>query len=105
MERRSKMENMGNIKGCTIIVTGGMGFIGSHLVKELITLDAKITVVDIKLDKRSFFAQQKLEKKVNIQFIDIAKKKKINDLFLAIKPTYVFHLAAEAIVNNSYKKP
>lgn len=105
MERGSKMESMETIKGSKIIVTGGTGFIGSHLVKELVSLGAKVTVIDIVVQNKSYFAQQKLEKKVTLQLIDIAKRKQINDLFLKIKPEYVFHLAAEAIVGRSYENP
>jgi CDP-glucose 4,6-dehydratase len=98
------MESMEFIKGSKIIITGGTGFIGSHLVNEL-AQNAKVFVIDVKLQKKSYFAQQKLEKKVNLYFIDIAKRKQINDLFLKVKPDYIFHLAAEAIVGNSYINP
>ena len=96
---------MERLKGRKIIVTGGTGFIGSHLVKLLLSLGAKVTVIDITLRKKSYFDKQKLATQVNLQFIDIAKKKKINDLFFEVKPDYVFHLAAEAIVNDSYNNP
>jgi len=99
------MESMEDIKGSTIIVTGGTGFIGSHLVKDLLSLGAKVTVIDIVVNKKSYFSEQKLEKKVNLQLIDIAKRKQISDLFIKIKPEYVFHLAAEAIVEDSYANP
>ena len=96
---------MEGLKGRKIIVTGGTGFIGSHVVEDLLNLGAKVTVIDILLQKKSYFTQQKLEKKVNLQFIDIAQRKKIKDLFFEIKPSYVYHLAAEAIVGASYENP
>lgn len=96
---------MERIKGSKVIVTGGTGFIGSHLVKDLIALGAQVTVVDIIINDQSYFVKQNLTKKANVQLIDIAKKKKIKDFFTRVQPDYVFHLAAEAIVNNSYNNP
>tara|TARA_Y100001970_G_scaffold274606_1_gene374660 strand:- start:5235 stop:6230 length:996 start_codon:yes stop_codon:yes gene_type:complete len=47
------------MKSKNILVTGGLGFIGSHLVKELITLDYTVWVVDdfsnSKIEPESFF--------------------------------------------------
>lgn len=99
------MESMEIVKGSKIIVTGGTGFIGSHLVEELLSLGARVIVIDIALQKKSYFIQQKIEKKVTLHRIDIAQRKKIKELFLNIKPDYIFHLAAEAIVEKSYDDP
>jgi CDP-glucose 4,6-dehydratase len=99
------MESMEILKGSNIIITGGTGFIGSHLVKELVALGAKVTVIDIILGEKSYFTEQKLDKKINLQLIDIAKRKAISDLFIKIKPDFVFHLAAKAIVEDSYANP
>lgn len=105
MADRPGMETMEGLKGKNILVTGGTGFIGSHLVEDLVALGARVTVIDIVLHKKSYFAQQKLEKKVNLQLIDIVQRKKIKELFLKLKPAYIYHLAAEAIVDSSYKNP
>jgi CDP-glucose 4,6-dehydratase len=99
------MESMEKIKRSRILVTGGAGFIGSHVVEQLISLGADIHVVDIKVLKKSYFDEQKFEKKVTLSFVDIAKKNKIKKIFSDFKPDYVLHIAAEAIVNNSYKNP
>lgn len=62
-----------------IIVTGGAGFIGSHLVNFLVKKKFEILVID-NLSNRNK--------------IDIRDNKKINNCFKEFSPDYVFHLAA-----------
>lgn len=93
------------VKGANILVTGGCGFMGGHVVKKLIRMGAKITVLDIFLDPRSVFAQNNLKKLVNLQIIDIRNKDKILKIFKKYKPSFVIHLAAEPIVEKSYLNP
>lgn len=99
------MENMEKLKGKRVLVTGGTGFIGSHLVEKLIEMNALILVIDIELHPSSYFVVKKLQKSVNLKLIDIAKRNKIRQIISAFKPDYIFHLAAEAIVDNSYQNP
>jgi CDP-glucose 4,6-dehydratase len=99
------MESMETLKGKKILVTGGTGFIGSHIVEKLVTQGVSVAVVDIVNPEVSYFSKQKLQKKVVLHLIDIAKKNKIATLFASFQPDYVFHLAAEAIVANSYQNP
>lgn len=96
---------MERIKGSNIIVTGGTGFIGSHLVQQLIDLGTNVAVIDIQLQDNSYFKEHKLDKKTKLYLINITQKTKIKKLFSNFQPDYVFHLAAEAIVNDSYHNP
>src|SRR3989344_7289081 len=97
------MESLEIIRDKNIIVTGGAGFIGSHLVKELVKRKAKVIVVDIAIHPKSFFAKEKLKKEVIYKNIDIRNRKKVLKLFEVYTPDYIFHLAAEPIVATSYK--
>jgi CDP-glucose 4,6-dehydratase len=88
-----------------IIVTGGTGFIGSHLVESLVNQNAQVLVLDITLDPSSYFSRQKLNEKVKVEFVDIAENNKVNQIIANFKPDFIFHLAAEAIVEASYDTP
>ena len=88
-----------------ILVTGGSGFIGGHLVERLINLKAKVFVIDIKIDSKSYFTQNKLAKKCKFSFVDIRNKKAVEDFFSKNKIDYIFHLAAEPIVEEAFIDP
>lgn len=93
------------IKGKKILVTGGAGFIGGHLVQELLDLKANVSVVDIKLDRSSIFSLNNLSKKVRFELIDIRNRKKIISYIKKNRFDYIVHLAAEPIVEDCYKNP
>jgi len=85
-----------------IVVTGGAGFIGSHLVDFLIKKNYKVTVID----NLSTGKKENLKNSINrIRFIkaNITNTKKIINYFK--KVDYVFHLAALADIVPSIQKP
>lgn len=98
------MENL-EITGKTILVTGGAGFIGSHVVKQLVQRKANIVVVDISINPQSFFAKEQFKKQVIYKHIDIRNKNSVDRVFKEYTPDYIFHLAAEPIVSASYENP
>lgn len=93
------------IKGTNILLTGGCGFIGSQLLKNLVSRGANVTVMDIFLDPRSIFAQNNLAKFVNLILVDIRNRKKVLDTFKKYKPSYIIHLAAQPLVEEAYRNP
>lgn len=99
------MEDMEGLKGKRILITGGAGFIGGHLVKKLVDLKTKIFVIDIKINPKSYFTQNKLEKKCKFSFVDIRNKRAIGSFFSKNKIDYIFHLAAEPIVEEAFDNP
>ncbi len=98
------MESM-EITKKKILVTGGTGFIGGHLVEELLKLGVKVTIIDIKVNPKSTFVLNKLKNKVDLKIIDIRDKKKLGNFFKKYTPEYIFHLAAEPIVEKAYENP
>ena len=84
------------------IVTGGGGFIGSHLSEKLVKLGHKVTVID------NFSVGRKdnlknIKKKIKIINADIRNKHKISKHFKNIDG--VFHLAALADIVPSIENP
>jgi len=83
-----------------VLVTGGAGFIGSHLVERLVRNDYKVVVIDdlSSGDKNNLSSEAKFYK------IDV-RDKKISEIFKKEKPEMVFHLAAQPIVETAFKDP
>ena len=88
-----------------VLVTGGAGFIGSHLTSELVRVRAKVSVIDVRVNPKSFFFLNKLSEKVSLEILDIRNKKKVFKYFDKSSFDYVFHLAAEPIVEKAFKNP
>lgn len=99
--RKSQLENMEKI-----LVTGGTGFIGSHLLETLNTKKKyKIFTTYLSIDKKSYFKTTQMDKKVNAIKIDLSQTLKTNRVLSKIKPDIIIHLAAEAIVEECLKNP
>jgi len=89
-------------KDVPVLVTGGAGFIGSHVVEKLVQAGAKVTVID---DLSSGKASNLKNVKGKITFI----KKSIVDIGACIEATekqaIIFHLAAFISVPDSIEYP
>ena len=92
-----------------IIVTGGYGFIGNALIKQLLK-DPKINLLNIDC-KTSVSMPESLKeiegvnKRYNYEFININNFAKLDTKINQFKPTYIYHLAAETHVDNSINDP
>lgn len=74
-----------------IIVTGGLGFIGNELVRQLKNAGEDVAVLDNR--NRVAPAIEDLGD-VPVYEIDITDKEKVQELFMRLQPHTVFHLAA-----------
>ncbi len=93
-------------KNKTILITGHTGFKGSWLTAWLQSIGANITGASLKpKTEPSHFSEAQISKNINDIRIDIRCKDKISDLINDLKPDFIFHLAAQAIVKDSYIEP
>ena len=93
----------------TILITGGAGFIGSHVVRLFVKKYPDYKIVN--LDKLTYAGNlanlEDIEKENNYEFVkgDIVDGEFINEFFLKYKFDGVVHLAAESHVDRSIVSP
>lgn len=93
----------------TILITGGAGFIGSHVVRRFVTQYPNYNIINI--DALTYAGNlenlKDIEKLPNYQFIkvDITDEDLIIDIFKKYRPDGVVHLAAESHVDRSITSP
>lgn len=93
----------------TLLITGGAGFIGSHVVRLFVTKYPQYRILN--LDSLTYAGNlanlRDIEKYPNYTFIkgDITDSAFIHDLFKAYNPNGVLHLAAESHVDRSIANP
>lgn len=83
------------------LVTGGAGFIGSHIQDKLISLGHKVAVVDnLRSGKKT-----NLHHQAKFFEVDIRDQENLNKVFADFQPEVVFHLAAQNEVPYSMSHP
>ena len=89
-----------------ILITGGSGFIGSAIIRQLLKKNISL----LNLDCLTYAANKKnlldIDKKKGYKFynLDISNKKKLEKIFNKFKPDYIINCAAETHVDRSISK-
>lgn len=81
----------------TALVTGGSGYLGSHLCKYLKQSGWSVVAIDIVRPKHSYYDV--------FQYVDVRNHEIINYLFLKTKIDAVFHMAGRIEIGESIKNP
>lgn len=97
---------LNKFKGKKIVITGHTGFKGSWLTMWLLKLGANITGVSNGiLTNPSHYSYLNLKSKIKNKKIDLRNFNKINKLIKSHRFDYIFHLAAQSLVKESYLDP
>lgn len=88
-----------------VLVTGGAGFIGSHLVDRLLAKGDSVVCVDnFLLGKKEFLENALKNKRFKLHAFDLIELEKFDDLFREEKFDIVYHLAANSDIQLGNKK-
>ncbi|MCK5882694.1 MAG: UDP-glucose 4-epimerase GalE [Bacteriovoracaceae bacterium] len=85
----------------SIVITGGNGYIGSHMCKLMNKKGFDVHIID----NHSTSPQAPVHKYGTFHHFDIADKKRAIELFNKIRPESIFHFAARAVVPESESNP
>lgn len=93
-------------EGKKVLITGNTGFKGSWLTTWLLALGADVYGYSLNVPTTpSMFETLKLAEKIHHRFGDIRDMEGFSDYVQEVKPDFLFHLAAQALVLTSYKEP
>jgi len=93
-------------KNKQILVTGATGFKGAWLTSWLLDMGSKVCGIGYNPNKnKNLFYQLKLDKRTNLHLFDLREFNKLDRIIKKFKPSIIFHLAAQALIFESYKSP
>jgi len=101
MKLEKGKEQISENEKATVLVTGGAGFIGSHIVDLLIKNNYEVVIVDDLSSGR----EENINQKARFYKLNITDQKGLVEVFKQEKPDYVCHEAAQISVSFSVRDP
>ena len=86
-----------------LLITGGLGFIGSNLVDSLTKKNHKIKILTKTFSKKDNIKNSR--NKVEIEKIDLTNFKRLGYIIEKFKPDVIIHLAGNTSHSKSFEKP
>lgn len=93
------------INNKTVLVTGGTGFVGSHVVEHLLKSGAHVLTTSQSETPQSFFYSQKMDKNTTILPVNINDFEKVFAAVTKHEVDFIFHLAAQPLVETAFYNP
>jgi len=91
--------------GQRVLVTGHTGFKGAWLCEWLMELGADVHGVSLPMPTPSLFDSLDLSTRTEHNFLDIRDAIALEAKIHSVRPDFIFHLAAQALVRVSYREP
>jgi CDP-glucose 4,6-dehydratase len=91
--------------GKRVLVTGHTGFKGAWLCEWLLGLGADLHGFALPASRPSLFFALELERRMKHCIEDIRDAAELHKTIHALRPDFIFHLAAQALVRASYREP
>lgn len=96
------MADSGTTHNPVILITGGTGFAGSHLVEHLLSVKERNIHVTSHSSRDSYLSQ--LLPADQIHKLDLSDQAEVEELIKALQPDQLYHLASISTVENSFEK-
>lgn len=102
--RAETMAKLKNLQG-PILITGHTGFKGTWLTLLLESQGIEVSGISLNPDRASLYSRLGRSGKIQEYFLDIRDFQSVNSAISSIKPTVIFHMAAQPLVLQSYNDP
>jgi CDP-glucose 4,6-dehydratase len=92
--------------GKRVLLTGHTGFKGAWLAQWLVSMGAKVTAISLEPNTEpNVFSLAKVSNHLASHMVDICDAQKVYSIVQQVKPEIALHLAAQALVRESYNDP
>ncbi len=95
---------MDSLAGIPVLVTGGSGFIGSHLTRRLIREDARVHVLTSTVSSVYPFRLYDVRENLSLHAANLTDSWAMKQLLAEVRPKVVFHLGAYTHVGKSWSR-